>query len=115
MAIKTKDEIMKQLKALLKDNTEDSTLSFLEDVDDTLKSVGDITDWKKKYEESEAEWQKKVDEKDAEWRKKYQQRFFSATDDNDDNKIKEQDKQVKEQDRAEKITIDDLFTESKGE
>ena len=93
MAIKTQDEIMKQLKDHFKDNTEDSVLTLLEDV---------------------AEWQKKVDEKDKEWRLKYQKRFFSS-DDKDDKEIEEQDKEVEEQNKAENITIDDLFVESKGE
>jgi 5-methylcytosine-specific restriction endonuclease McrBC GTP-binding regulatory subunit McrB len=125
MAIKTKDEIMNQLKELLKDNTEDSTLSLLEDVDDTLTAGSDSTDWQKKFKESEAEWQKKVDDKDKEWQKKvddkdkewrtkYQQRFFSSNN-KEDEKEKEKDKEAEAKDRAETIGIDDLFTESKGE
>lgn len=114
MAIKTQDEIMEQLKDHFKDNTEDSVLTLLEDVADTLKAGADSTDWQKKFKESEAEWQKKVDEKDKEWRLKYQKRFFSS-DDKDDKEIEEQDREVEEQNKAENITIDDLFVESKGE
>ena len=60
MAVKTREEI------------DDETIAFLEDVTDTLtdletKAKGDGTDWKTKYEEN-----------DAEWRKKYTERFYSS-------------------------------------
>lgn len=71
MAVKTRDEILESFKTMLGENPDDESISFLEDVTDTLndfekRANGDGTDWKSKYEEN-----------DANWRKKYTERFFS--------------------------------------
>ena len=71
MAVKTREEILKSFRTRLGENPDDESISFLEDVTDTLddfekKANGDGTDWKSKYEEN-----------DANWRKKYTERFFS--------------------------------------
>lgn len=72
MAVKTREEILEELKTRIGEQTDDDTISFLEDVTDTLsdletKAKGDGTDWKTKYEEN-----------DTEWRKKYTERFYSS-------------------------------------
>lgn len=72
MAVKTREEILEELKVRVGEQTDDETITFLEDVTDTLsdletKAKGDGTDWKTKYEEN-----------DAEWRKKYTERFYSS-------------------------------------
>lgn len=71
MAVKTREEILESFKTRLGENPDDESISFLEDVTDTLddfekRANGDGTDWKSKYEEN-----------DANWRKKYIERFFS--------------------------------------
>ena len=71
MAVKTREEILESFKTRLGENPDDESISFLEDVTDTLddfekRANGDGTDWKSKYEEN-----------DASWRKKYTERFFS--------------------------------------
>ena len=71
MAVKTREEILESFKTILGENPGDESISFLEDVTDTLddfekRANGDGTDWKSKYEEN-----------DANWRKKYTERFFS--------------------------------------
>lgn len=71
MAVKTREEILGSFKTRLGENPDDESISFLEDVTDTLddfekRANGDGTDWKSKYEEN-----------DANWRKKYTERFFS--------------------------------------
>lgn len=69
--IKSKTEIMEAIKSAFKDDSTDSTLSFIEDVADTFDDL-----------ESKAsnnnEWQKKYEENDKAWREKYKERFFSA-------------------------------------
>lgn len=69
--VKSKTEIMDAIKEVLKGDSSDSTLSFIEDITDTLDDLeskaNDTTDWKQKYED-----------KDREWREKYKERFFSA-------------------------------------
>lgn len=72
MAVKTREEILESFKTRLGENPDDESISFLEDVTDTLddfekRANGDGTDWKSKYEEN-----------DASWRKKYTERFFSV-------------------------------------
>ena len=72
MAVKTIEEILAEVKARVGEQTDDETITFLEDVADTFsdletKAKGDGTDWKAKYEEN-----------DAEWRKKYTERFYSS-------------------------------------
>lgn len=72
MAVKTREEILESFKTRLGEKPDDESISFLEDVTDTLddfekRANGDGTDWKIKYEEN-----------DANWRKKYTERFFSV-------------------------------------
>ena len=72
MAVKTREEIFEAVRARVGEQTDDETISFLEDVSDTLtdlenKANGDGEDWKTKYEEN-----------DREWRRKYTERFFST-------------------------------------
>lgn len=72
MAVKTREEILESFKTRLGEKPDDESISFLEDVTDTLddfekRANGDGTDWKSKYEEN-----------DANWRKKYTERFFSV-------------------------------------
>lgn len=71
MAVKSKDEIMNAIKERLKDDTSDSALGLIEDINDTYDSlsqqVTEAGDWKTKYETN-----------DKEWREKYKERFFSG-------------------------------------
>lgn len=71
MAVKSKDEIMNAIKERLKDDTSDSALGLIEDINDTYdslsKQVTEAGDWKTKYETN-----------DKEWREKYKERFFSG-------------------------------------
>ena len=70
MSIRSNEEIMNSLRAIVGENSDDNTLAFIEDVSDTLNhysdSLKDTTDWKTKYENN-----------DKEWREKYRNRFFS--------------------------------------
>lgn len=114
--VKTKDEIMEQLKTHFAEATSDDVLTLLENVADTLDAGKDTADWKKKYEDSEAEWKKKLEDKDTEWRKKYRERFFSSEDgdkDKPDTKGKEDKDPDEQKEHAEQVTFDDLFAEGK--
>lgn len=70
MGVKNKDEILEAIKTRVGDNTDDETISFLEDVSDTLTDLETRAsggeDWKTKYEEN-----------DKLWRERYTNRFFS--------------------------------------
>lgn len=80
--VKTTSEILEAIRTVIGDNNDDSSLTLIEDVTDTLNDFDnrtkDSTDWKNKYAEL-----------DKEWRKKYRDRFFSETNDNDDIDIDE--------------------------
>lgn len=69
--IKTKDEILESLRTRIGEDADDETLSFIEDITDTMSDMesraSDTTNWKNKYEEN-----------DKEWRKKYRDRFFEG-------------------------------------
>ena len=71
MAIRTRDEIMNQLKTLIgEEDTSDETLTFIQDVSDTLgndNSAQRIT-----------ELETQLEEQDREWRKKYRDAFFTG-------------------------------------
>ena len=69
MAVLSKSELMEKLKGVIGDKSDDETLAFIEDVNDTLdEKKTDNTDWQKKYEEN-----------DKEWREKYKKRFFEQS------------------------------------
>ena len=97
MAVKTREEILEELRVRIGEQMDDETIAFLEDVTDTLsdletKANGDGADWKTKYEEN-----------DAEWRKRYTERFYSSD--------PEPDIEPPKQDDTEKPkTFDELFT-----
>lgn len=69
--VRNKEEILNDIKGIIGDATDDTTIILLEDISDTFDDLEskttDSEDWKKKYEEN-----------DAEWRRKYTDRFFSA-------------------------------------
>lgn len=72
MAVKTREEILEEVKARVGEQDDDETIAFLEDITDTFSDLetranGDGIDWKARYEEN-----------DAKWRKKYAERFYSS-------------------------------------
>lgn len=78
MAVKTMEELMESVRTRLGDDQSDEALALLEDISDTYGDMQSRTsggeDWKKKY-----------DENDAEWRQKYRDRFFNKSNNNDDD------------------------------
>ena len=98
MAIRTIDEIMESVRTHVGDSTDDTALSLIEDINDTMndlatKANSDTENWKEKYEEN-----------DKMWRTKYRDRFFNSKDD--------EEFEEKETEEKEKITkYDELFKE----
>ena len=98
MAIVSKESLLERIRDMTDpENAEsDESISLLEDLSDTFEDLSSQVlqagDYKKKYEEN-----------DAEWRKRYHDRFFSVTEDD----IKEDDKD----DGVEKKTFESLFEE----
>lgn len=100
MAVKTKDEILKQIKERIGDDTSDTALQLIEDVNDTLDSLtasADSEDWKTKYEQN-----------DADWRKRYRDRFFNVgADDEYDNPDPNEEPKVEHKNP---VSFEELFT-----
>ena len=104
MAIKSKTEILENIKAILGDNTDDNSLAIIEDINDT------IDDYENKTKD-ETKWKEKYEQNDKEWREKYRDRFYKGT------KIKEEpiddDEIFEEEEKPKKLTYENLFTEEK--
>jgi hypothetical protein len=97
MGVKNKDEILEAIKTRVGDNSDDETISLLEDVSDTLTDLetraSGVEDWKTKYEEN-----------DKLWRERYTNRFFSKEPGPDPKPEPEPEPEVKK-------TFSDLFKE----
>lgn len=72
MAVRTREEILESIRSRVGEQTDDETISFLEDVTDTL------TDFETRANGSGEDWEQRYKDNDAEWRKKYTERFFSG-------------------------------------
>lgn len=91
--IKSKDELLNAIRAVLADDTTDDALTLLEDVTDTFDSMSDSEDWRGKYEEL-----------DKSWRQRYKDRFFANPAEND-----EEEAQPDENVDEEPTRFEDLF------
>ena len=101
MAVRTKDELLEIIKGRIGDDSSDETISFLEDITDTL------SDYEEKATNSDTEdWKTKYEENDKMWREKYRERFFSK-------EVEKEDEDF-EEDEVKSLSYDDLF-EEKGE
>lgn len=94
--IKTREEILNQIRDMIGDSTDDNALSILENVTDTITDLetraADQTDWKAKYEQL-----------DQDWRQRYRDRFTSGSDDTPPDPDPEQRETI--------MTFDELFKE----
>lgn len=65
--VRTKEELMNALTAVIGENTSDEAITLIEDVADTLATLADAENWRARAEEI-----------DADWRRKYIERFTSG-------------------------------------
>jgi len=92
--IRTKDELLNAVQALLPDDSTDEMLALLEDIADTMDNAADPEDWRGKY-----------DALDKEWRERYKARFFANPVENNDEEEADPEENVDE----EPTTFEDLF------
>ena len=98
MAVRTKHELLEIIKGRIGDDSSDETISFLEDITDTL------SDYEEKATNSDTEdWKTKYEENDKMWREKYRERFFSK-------EVEKEDEDF-EEDEVKSLSYDDLFEE----
>lgn len=98
MAVKSKDDILTEIKAKFGEDDSDDTLSFIEDISDTLDDMSDQLS-------KSGEWKDKYEQNDKEWRQKYRDRFFSKPIDEPDVTSDP----VTEPATKKPMTYDDLF------
>lgn len=77
MSVRTRDEIMEQLRTVIGENDSDDVLTLMTDISDTL---GDNKD-----RERVTQLEQELQDKDKEWRKKYRDAFFSKPDESLDD------------------------------
>ena len=98
MAVRTKDELLEIIRERIGDDTSDETISFIEDITDTL------SDYEEKATNSDTEdWKTKYEENDKMWREKYRERFFSK-------EVEKEDEDFSD-DEVKSLSYDDLFEE----
>lgn len=100
MAVRTREEILETIRQRIGDATDDETLSFVEDITDTLNDYESRTGTAK-------EWEDKYNANDAEWRQRYRDRFFSPEVENE-SPVPDPEDPV---DQEAPKTYADLFTE----
>lgn len=103
MAVRTRDEILSAIRALLGDDTSDDALTIIEDIDDTFRD----------YETSAGEdWRARYDELDGQWRKRYRDRFFQKAYNEEttpEDVVDDNEEDLKEE--SETKSFDELFDE----
>lgn len=96
--VKTKEEMLAEIKAYIGDRTDDETVSLVENVTDTLSDM-----------EKNGNAEARVKEVEDMWRAKYMERFFDGDTEKKNIEV-EEDEETEEKDRSEEITIEDLYT-----
>lgn len=70
-----RETFFNRINDLVGTNTDDTSMSFIEDMTDTYNSLEEAS---QQANTSNDEWEKKYKELDASWREKYKSRFFST-------------------------------------
>lgn len=96
--VKTKDEIMEEIRAYIGDRSDDQTISLVENISDTIDDYA-----------AHGDYEEKLMAVEAEWRRKYIDRFITGGENKSDVETTEDEEKI------EQITIDDLYTESEDE
>lgn len=71
--IRSLNELVDNFNNIVGDNTDDSVLTFMEDITDTLNNYDALT-------HDNEDWHAKYNELDTEWRNKYKERFMNHED-----------------------------------
>lgn len=100
MAVRTREELMEQIRGRVGDNTDDETIAFLEDVQDTF------ADMESRANPDGKDWKAEAERIDQEWRTKYRERFFGGVDDNEPD-----DTNHMNSNRKKTYNFEDLFKE----
>ena len=96
--IKSKEELIEEIRAVVGDDTSDNVIALIENVSDTITELetSDGEEWKQKFEDN-----------DKMWREKYISRFTEGTTEPTEPTEPTADDEEKEK------TFEDLFEEEK--
>ena len=97
MPVLTSEELLNALKGFIGEEADDERLTFLENVQDTMKDFETRT---------QVNWQQKYEENDRAWRERYRDRFFSEGTDKID-----EDLSLPEPEKPKPMRFEDLFKE----
>lgn len=96
--VKTKDEIMEEIRAYIGERADDQTIALIENISDTLDDYA-----------AHGDYDRKLMAVESEWRRKYIDRFMNGADNKSDVATTDYEE------KTEEITIDDLYTESEDD
>ena len=100
--VKTKDEIMEEIRAYIGDRSDDQTIALIENISDTLDDYA-----------AHGDYDEKLMAVEAEWRRKYIDRFMNGGENK--NEIEVEKTKDEEKDNSEEIKIEDLYTEKESD
>lgn len=96
--VKTKDEIMEEIRAYIGDRSDDETISLVENISDTIDDYA-----------AHGDYDAKLLEVEAEWRRRYIDRFMNGSENKSGVVTSESEE------KTEEIKIEDLYTESEDD
>lgn len=96
MAVKSREELLNSLSAIIGEEPDDNGIAFMEDLTDTVTDFEERTkeDWKAKYEEN-----------DKAWKKKYTERFMKGS----NNPSQDEDPDEPDEEDKRPRTFEELF------
>ena len=100
--VKTKDEIMEEIRAYIGDRSDDQTIALIEDISDTIDDYA-----------AHGDYDEKLMAVEAEWRRKYIDRFMSGGENK--NEVENEKTRDEEKGNSEEIKIEDLYTEKESD
>ena len=100
--VKTKDEIMEEIRAYIGDRSDDQTIALIENISDTIDDYA-----------AHGDYDEKLMAVEAEWRRKYIDRFMTGGEKK--NEVEDEKTRDEEKDKAEEIKIEDLYTEKESD
>ena len=100
--VKTKDEIMEEIRAYIGDRSDDQTISLIENISDTIDDYA-----------AHGDYDEKLMAVEAEWRRKYIDRFMNGGENK--NEVEDEKTSDEEKGKSEEIKIEDLYTEKESD
>jgi 2-phospho-L-lactate transferase/gluconeogenesis factor (CofD/UPF0052 family) len=100
--VKTKDEIMEEIRAYIGDRADDQTIALVENISDTIDDYA-----------AHGDYDEKLMAVEAEWRRRYIDRFMNGGENKNEVEVEKTEDDEKE--KAEEIKIEDLYTEKESD